>query len=532
MKSPALSSYVWLIAIGATAVLLVGAFARFDPSASAKIDLPAGSDAFAAAAPEAAGEPALPANLSPGLAEIIRLAQAHVEEGVILSYIQNSGQVYTPSAEEILYLSDLGLPQNVIAALFKDRPAPPAPEAAPLASGVASRTPPGPDSASPATAAPDSNFFYNDLAPYGAWVEVPDYGLSWQPAVETIDADWCPYLDRGQWIDSDSGWYWLSDYTWGWAVFHYGRWIREPRFGWVWVPGKVWAPGWVAWRSTGDYYGWGPLPPGASVLGAASAVTASSFVFVPANHFLSRQLRGKVVPPARAASLFAKSQLLKNYSLVSDKIVHGGVSREEVAAATGKALKPVKLRSVSSPEAVSEVVDRSSLPVCRPNPSTAAAAAWSQSGALQGKSAAPKAATPAASQPEQVAVTDAEESSGLSENSLPEMQLPPLHYSPGIATPTPNRKFGSVVTPSSPVNPSGKSAPRPVHHAPSQHLDPVERPATPAPPAPQIEQNRTTYAAASRAVEAPPRPAPPPPAPQAPRASPSPPASATSSSHR
>ena len=527
MKSPALSSYVWLVAVGATATLLVGAFARFDPSASPKIDLPAASEAFAATVPEAAGEPTLPPNLSPGLAEIIRLAQAHVEEGVILSYIQNSGQVYAPSAEEILYLSDLGLPQNVIAALFKDK-LPPPPVEAPLAAGPVPRTPPVPDSASALAVAPDSNFFYNDLAPYGSWVEVPDYGLSWQPAVETIEADWCPYLDRGQWIDSDSGWYWQSDYTWGWAVFHYGRWVRESRFGWVWVPGNVWGPGWVAWRSTGDYYGWAPLPPGASVLGAANAITTSSFVFVPANHFLNRQLRGKIVPPPRAASLFAKSQLLKNYGLVDNKIIQGGVSREEVAAATGKALKPVKLRSVSSPEAVSEVADRSSLPVYRPNPATAAAAAWSQSGALQGKSTTSQVATPTAAQPVEMAAADAQESPGLSENDLPDMQLPPLHYTPGVAAPMPNKKFGSMVTPSAPVNTAGTSAPRPVHHPPSHHLEPVERPATPAP---QIEQDRTTYAA-NRTAEAPPRPAPPPPAPEPHRANPSPPANVTSSSRR
>jgi hypothetical protein len=453
-----------------------------------------------------------------------------VEEGVILTYIQNSGQVYSPSAEEILYLSDLGLPQNVIAALFKDKPAPNTPAPAPLAA-IAPRTPPGPDSVPAPAVAPDSNFFYNDLAPYGAWVEVPEYGLSWQPAVETIDADWCPYVDRGQWIDSDTGWYWLSDYTWGWAVFHYGRWVREARFGWVWVPGNVWAPAWVAWRSTGDYYGWAPLPPGASVLGAANAVATSSFVFVPANLFLSRELRGKVVPPARAASLFAKSTLLKNYGWASSKVVSGGVSREEVAAATGKTLKPVKLRSVSSPEAVAEVVDRSSLPVYRPDPATAAAAAWSQSGALQGKkSTAEQTATASAGQQEQAAVADtvAEELPALSESGLPEMQLPPLRYSPGVAAPIPNKKFGSIVTPSSPVNPTGASAPQPIHHRPSHHIDPVERPSTPAP---QIEQTRTEYAAANRAVESAPRPPlPPPPAPA--RENPSPPANTTSSSHR
>jgi hypothetical protein len=352
--------------------------------------------------------------------------------------------------------------------------------------------------------------------------------------VETIDADWCPYLDRGQWVDSDTGWYWLSDYTWGWAVFHYGRWEREPRFGWVWVPGHVWSPAWVAWRSTGDYYGWAPLPPGASVLGAANSVTTSSFVFVPANHFLSRELKGKVVPPARATSLFAKSTLLKNYGWANSKVVSGGVSREEVAAVLGKTLKPVKLRSVSSPEAVAEVVDRSSLPVYRPDPSTAAAVAWSQSGVLPDKkSKAQQTETPSAGpQEQQAAVSDTVggELPVLSESGLPEMQLPPLHYSPGVAAPMPNKKFGSIVTPSSPVNPSGTAAPQPVHHRPSHHKDPVERPSAPAP---QIEQSRTEYASANREVELAPRMPPQPQQQPTPaRANPNPPVGATSSSHR
>jgi hypothetical protein len=475
----------------------------------------------------------LPANLSPGLAEIIRLAQAHVEEGVILSFIQTSGQVYSPSAEEILYLSDLGLPQNVIAALFKDKPMPNTP---PIATSpvAGSRPPPGPEDAVNPAATPEANFFYKDLSPYGAWVEVPDYGLSWQPAVETIDTDWSPYLDRGQWVDSETGWYWLSDYTWGWAVFHYGRWVKEPRLGWVWVPGNVWSPAWVAWRSTGDYYGWGPLPPGASVLGAATSVTTSSFVFVPANQFLSRQLRGKVVPPARSIGLFAKSKLLKNYVSANSKVVSGGITREEVAAAIGKPLRPVKLRSVSSPEAVAEVADRSSLPVYRPDPATAAAAAWSQSGALQGKKAVTQpVVAPSTSQQDQVAVTDTmvEESSPFGENGGVDMALPPLHYSPGVAAPMPNKKFGAMVTPSSPVNPTSTSAPQPVHHHPSHHMDQVERPTTPPP---QLEQSRTDYAAANRAVESAPHQPPPPPPQQSVPARPNPPApaGAISSSRR
>ena len=59
------------------------------------------------------------------------------------------------------------------------------------------------------------------------------------------------------------GWYWMSDYSWGWAPFHYGRWFHHARFGWCWMPDTVWGPSWVTWRYSDDYCGWAPLPPGA-----------------------------------------------------------------------------------------------------------------------------------------------------------------------------------------------------------------------------------------------------------------------------
>lgn len=504
MKSPLSFSFPWLLAIGAAVVLLAGAFAHFDSSAVPNSPLLASSDALAAAPPEAAGEPNLPADLSPGLAEIIRLAQAHVGDGVILSYIQTSGQVYTPTAEEILYLSDLGVPQNVIAALFKDKP-PPA-----MTASVPVKLPPAataPDATAPLPppGAPDSSFFYNDLAPYGSWVELPDYGLSWQPAAVTMDADWCPYLDRGQWVDSDSGWYWQSDYTWGWAPFHYGRWVKEPRFGWVWVPGNLWAPAWVAWRSAGSYYGWAPLPPGASVLGAAGSLTSSSFVFVNAHHFLSHQPRGKIVPAAQVGGLFAQSTLLDNYKLVNNKVVSGGISREAVAAATGKASKPVALRSVSSPSDAAGALSRSTLAVYRPDPAAAAATAWSQAMVLNvKKSPAEPAATSPAKQEEEPAATDTavEENAALAQAGSPDLQLPPLHYASAVAPPVPVKNLATLAAPTS------TSLPRPVHHHRMPHPDLGQTPATPPPP---VEQRTASMAEGARESEMrrPPPPAPP-----------------------
>ena len=107
--------------------------------------------------------------------------------------------------------------------------------------------------------------FYDRLAPDGRWFYDDDYGYVWQPNVAESTSDWRPYAD-GHWVWTDRGWFWDSNEDFGWATYHYGRWIRVAGTGWVWVPGDQWAPGWVSWRQTDsdDYVGWAPLPPEAS----------------------------------------------------------------------------------------------------------------------------------------------------------------------------------------------------------------------------------------------------------------------------
>jgi hypothetical protein len=100
--------------------------------------------------------------------------------------------------------------------------------------------------------------FYDQLSPYGQWIDYPDYGYVWQP---NVDADFRPYVTNGSWVYSDYGWTWASDYSWGWAPFHYGNWFYDDSYGWLWVPGNEWAPAWVNWGQSGDYYGWAPVPP-------------------------------------------------------------------------------------------------------------------------------------------------------------------------------------------------------------------------------------------------------------------------------
>ncbi|MDX5932918.1 DUF6600 domain-containing protein [Acidiphilium acidophilum] len=69
------------------------------------------------------------------------------------------------------------------------------------------------------------------LAQYGTWSETPQYGAVWYPRVA---ASWVPYRD-GHWAYvAPWGWTWVDNDPWGFAPFHYGRWIHEDgRWGWT-----------------------------------------------------------------------------------------------------------------------------------------------------------------------------------------------------------------------------------------------------------------------------------------------------------
>jgi FecR protein len=113
---------------------------------------------------------------------------------------------------------------------------------------------------------------YSDLDDYGSWSEVTEYGNVWFPS--SVSSGWAPYRD-GHWIWQDPwGWTWVDDADWGFAPFHYGRWVHV-RNRWGWIPGPVsvrpvYAPALVAFVggsnfsisvSTGRPIGWFPLGP-------------------------------------------------------------------------------------------------------------------------------------------------------------------------------------------------------------------------------------------------------------------------------
>lgn len=113
---------------------------------------------------------------------------------------------------------------------------------------------------------------YEDLDDNGDWSQTAEYGPVWSP--RRVVAGWAPYRN-GHWAWVDPwGWTWIDDAPWGFAPYHYGRWVYLGR-RWAWVPGHVvarpvYAPALVAFVGgsnwgisvgVGGGVGWFPLGP-------------------------------------------------------------------------------------------------------------------------------------------------------------------------------------------------------------------------------------------------------------------------------
>lgn len=200
----------------------------------------------------------------------------------------------------------------------------------------------------------------------GTWVDDQTYGRCFRPS--EVASDWEPYCD-GQWVSTDAGWYWDSDEPWAWACYHYGTWVDNPGFGWIWVPGMQWAPAWVDWRIGGGYVGWAPCAP------AGVAVAPASFAFVAAGHFGGPVHRSGLTfnnqTIIRGAPLAASSHQMRTVSGFARPIaMNRGPAPATIEKATGRSVTAVSIqdevRSHPAPKTLKNV-QRNSEPAAAPS---------------------------------------------------------------------------------------------------------------------------------------------------------------------
>ncbi len=203
--------------------------------------------------------------------------------------------------------------------------------------------------------------FYDQLAPYGEWVDDPEYGYIWLP---DVGPNFMPYSSNGYWVMTNYGNTWVSNYEWGWAPFHYGRWFHTDYYGWAWVPDYEWGPAWVTWRSGGGYYGWAPLGPRMSI---AMNVRIPSFhwVFVPNRYITSPYLHRYYVPHRNYVKIYNRTTIINNVYVYNNKKYVSGPARRDIERVTGSR---VSVRSVSNSTQPSRVaVNSRSVSIYRPS---------------------------------------------------------------------------------------------------------------------------------------------------------------------
>jgi hypothetical protein len=118
----------------------------------------------------------------------------------------------------------------------------------------------------------------SELAQYGSFSQSSQYGQVWYP--NNVPSGWAPYR-AGHWAYvAPWGWSWVDDQPWGFAPFHYGRWVDYGgRWGWVaaapdapYEPYPVYSPALVSFVDVG----------GAALAGfAAGALIGGAIGWVP-----------------------------------------------------------------------------------------------------------------------------------------------------------------------------------------------------------------------------------------------------------
>ena len=196
----------------------------------------------------------------------------------------------------------------------------------------------------------DYSVFYSRLSEDGDWVEAGDYGYVFCPHVAR-GGDWGPYRD-GHWVWTDRGWFWYSNERFGWATYHYGRWVRIEGQGWCWVPGNEWAPAWVSWRQSNDYVGWAPLPPDAGlsvnvgISGWADSyygIGPAAYSFINVKSWNQPSYLRVVAPSAQNIQIIRQTTNITNIRIQNTIINNFGPKVETVGQWTNQKVVPTKI---------------------------------------------------------------------------------------------------------------------------------------------------------------------------------------------
>ena len=221
--------------------------------------------------------------------------------------------------------------------------------------------------------------FYDELTPYGTWIQDSQYGYVWRPDVD--QNEFRPYYTNGRWAMTEYGNTWVSNYDWGWAPFHYGRWVINSYRQWIWLPDTNWGPAWVDWRSGDGYYGWAPMAPSINInlsFGRRYSVPEFCWNFIPQhNIYINTFPRYDY---GRNNVYIRNTTIINNTYVYNRRSYYGGPRMEDIRRATNRNVTVYRFDQSSRPGA-SRIGGRE-VSIYRPRPE--------RNAAVNNRSAAPR----------------------------------------------------------------------------------------------------------------------------------------------
>ncbi len=326
---------------------------------------------------------------------------------------------------------------------------------------------------------------YADLDNYGRWDAVAGYGDVWFPSGMAVG--WAPYRD-GHWAWINPwGWTWVDDAPWGFAPFHYGRWLYANR-GWGWIPGPsnvrpYYAPALVAFVggagfgvaiASGPAIGWFPLGP---------REVYRPWYHVSRGYFRNVNVSNTVVNTT-VINNYYNNVNVSNVSYVNMRAPNAVTAVPPAAFASSRQVREAAIALPASAIAAARVE-----PLARIAPSRAAFSGAAPVARAMPPTAVQRRGVVARTAPPPPPVPIARQLPALEKNPgqpIPRAEVQNLRRAAPVATPA-IRIVGErpVATPA--AQPGGRPVARPPMRAPGEVATPRAAPRVATPPAPRNE---------------------------------------------
>ncbi len=241
----------------------------------------------------------------------------------------------------------------------------------------------------------DYKEFYDQLAPHGEWIQVQtdEIGLKpktassnssnnnsfllsnllgikdvyaasresvemiyvWKPSTSLVVTAaagetpvYAPYTN-GQWVNTDAGWYFKAPTPEEEIVHHYGRWVNTADDGWLWVPGRVWAPSWVDWMQNDSYVAWAPVPPSVYIIDntiSVPPIDEDRYVIVEKKYFVQPQIYKYMYKENKNKIMIKEMSKTDGIMIVNHTVINKGPEVSDIEKYWGNKIETVNVNRV------------------------------------------------------------------------------------------------------------------------------------------------------------------------------------------